>query len=93
AIYLLPEQSWGIQVWRTDLPNELKDQLYAAYDSMYEEISQAIQRTIDRYGYFIVYDIHSYNMRRGGPQTSVNNAADPQINIGTQHNHEKWRML
>ncbi len=32
-------------------------------------------------------------MRRGGAETGLNNASDPQINIGTQHNHKKWRTL
>ena len=93
ALYLTPEQSWGLQVWKTDLPHELKDQLYAIYDNVYEEISQEIQRTIDRYGYFVVYDIHSYNMRREGPEAKLDNMANPQINIGTSHNQGKWREL
>jgi len=59
AIYLRPEQSWGMHVWRSDLPDDLKSQLYETYDRVYEEINREIERTIDRYGYFLVYDIHS----------------------------------
>ena len=93
AIYLRPEQSWGMHVWRSDLPDDLKSQLYATYDRVYDEINREIERTIDRYGYFLVYDIHSYNMRRNGPETNLDNMANPQINIGTSHNHDKWRKL
>ena len=93
AIYLTPEQSWGIKVWKTDLPQQFKDQLYESYDMVYQKIVQQIQNTIDRYGYFVIYDIHSYNALRAGPKTIVDEISNPQINIGTSHNHSKWREL
>lgn len=93
AIYLSPEQSWGIQVWQTMPPEEIKEKIYTLYDQLYDKISQQIQRTIDRYGYFVVYDIHSYNVRRDGPHAVIDEAANPQINIGTVHNHTKWEKL
>ena len=93
AIYLKPEQSWGLRVWRAALPQGQINELYAIYDRVYADVCQQIQNTINRYGYFVIYDIHSYNMRREGPKALVNSAADPQINLGTQHNHQKWRNL
>lgn len=93
AIYLTPEQSWGIKVWKTDLPQQFKDQLYESYDMVYQKIVQQIQNTIDRYGYFVIYDIHSYNALRAGPKTIVDEISNPQINIGTSHNQGKWREL
>lgn len=93
AIYLTPERSWGIKVWKTDLPQQFKDQLYESYDRVYQKIVQQIQNTIDRYGYFVIYDIHSYNALRAGPKTIVDEINNPQINIGTSHNNSKWREL
>lgn len=93
AIYLRPEQSWGIQVWRTELSPEIKNQLYDSYDQLYDRICQQIQTVIDRYGYFVVYDIHSYNAFRDGPQAVIDTEQNPQINIGTGHNHVKWKQL
>ena len=93
ALYLSPEQSWGIQVWQHQLPPQVKDQLYHSYDELYSKIEQQIQKTIDRYGYFVVYDIHSYNARRDGPNTTIDTVNNPQINIGTAHNAEKWEGL
>lgn len=93
AIYLTPEQSWGIQVWRIALPQHIKDKLYESYDMLYRKITQQIQHTIDRYGYFVVYDIHSYNALRDGPTAMIDKVNNPQINIGTANNHSKWQEL
>lgn len=93
AVYLTPEQSWGIRVWKSDLPLQLKDQLYESYDLLYHKIAQQIQNTIDRYGYFVIYDIHSYNVLRNGPATFVDKVSNPEINVGTSHNQGKWREL
>src|SRR5690606_9247813 len=56
-------------------------------------IETLIQRTIDDHGYFVVFDIHSYNCKRSGPLEEVDHEANPQINLGTIYNHPKWRPL
>ncbi|MDR2276128.1 MAG: N-formylglutamate amidohydrolase [Sphingobacterium sp.] len=93
AVYLTPEQSWGIQVWGEELPPQFKNQLYESYDMLYQKIVQQLEHTIERYGYFVVYDIHSYNARRDGPDAPIDEVNNPQINIGTAHNHLKWQGL
>jgi len=93
AIYLSPDQAWGLQVWKDNLPPHLIEQLYSTYDSIFRTIDQEIQHTIDQYGYFVIYDIHSYNARREGSHTVIDSPNNPQINIGTIHNHPQWAEL
>src|SRR5690606_31189444 len=93
AIYLRPEQAWGLQVWKKSLPKKWVDRLYTTYDDIFQSIDTAIQETIDKYGYFVVYDIHSYNAKREGAHTPIDQLHNPQINIGTVHNHSEWSVL
>ncbi len=93
AIYLRPEQAWGLQVWKEELPQTWIDLLYGCYDHVFNTIDIALQKTIDKYGYFVVYDIHSYNAKREGPRSPIDHQNNPQINIGTINNHPKWSAL
>lgn len=93
AIYLRKDQAWGLDVWRDELPAKLITQLQNEYRGIYKEIEDAIQTTIDRYGFFVVYDIHSYNAKRKGPDEKIDKSANPEINLGTAYIHEKWRPL
>lgn len=93
ALYLRPEQSWGIKVWHNELPSHIKNQIYDIYDNLYKEIELQISETISRFGYFVIFDIHSYNALRDGPTATLDRSSNPQINIGTAHNRDKWRAL
>lgn len=93
AVYLHPEQAWGLEVWKKDLPSYLVDQLYRHHDHIYSIIDKLIESTIDRYGYFVVYDIHSYNAKRSGSEEVIDEESNPQMILGTAHNHEKWATL
>ncbi|MFD1770564.1 N-formylglutamate amidohydrolase [Sphingobacterium suaedae] len=93
AVYLRPEQAWGLHVWKETLPGEILQSLYLAYDDIYARIDQWVQETINRHGYFVWLDIHSYNAKRQGPDEVVDQQTNPQINLGTQFNHARWRPL
>lgn len=90
AIYRRPEDAWGLEVWRSVLPDELVQQLLAGYDAFYRDLFQLIEYTIERFGKFVVLDIHSYNYRRDAPDRSADAGKNPEINIGTGHNQDKW---
>lgn len=92
AIYLQPEQAWGLNVWR-DLPEDLLQTLQKEHALVYQEIDALIQQTIERHGYFFIYDIHSYNAQRNGPEEEIDTVANPQINLGTAYVQPKWRPL
>ncbi len=52
---------------------------------LFEEIAR-------QHGHFIVFDLHSYNHRRKGPDgPAADPAGNPQVNIGTgTMNRERW---
>lgn len=93
AIYLHPDQAWGLDVWHEDLPASLITQLQNEYNRIYREIEDVIQATIDQHGFFVAYDIHSYNVKREGPDQKVDRQANPEINLGTAYVNPKWRPL
>jgi hypothetical protein len=84
AIYLSPEQAWGLKVWSDALsPQQIETSLeiHAAYYDMLLGFLTGIER---QFGGFVLLDIHSYNHRRGGPGSAPTPQADaPDINIGS----------
>lgn len=93
AVYLRPDQAWGLQVWKKALPPELLQELYIEYEQFYSTVDKHIQRTIDKYNFFVVFDVHSYNAQRLSEEEPVDKKANPQINLGTSYNQEKWRPI
>ncbi|MCZ7454629.1 N-formylglutamate amidohydrolase [Rhizobium rhizogenes] len=84
AIYLTPEQSWGLEVWKEEPAEEALRQsldFHADYYAMLEAALSAVER---RHGAFVVLDVHSYNHRRQGAAAPATAQAEaPDINIGT----------
>lgn len=93
AVYLRPEQSWGLQVWREALPATFLDILYRQHQSLYRTIESHLERTIQQFGYFVALDVHSYNCKREHADSPINTSSDPQINMGTTYISPQWRTL
>jgi N-formylglutamate deformylase len=93
AIYLHPEQAWGLTVWKQQPPRAMIERIHHSYRYIQKLLSLVIEETIHRYGYFIIYDIHSYNSKRNGPDETVDTSLNPQINIGTIHNSSIWHPI
>lgn len=93
SVYLRPDQAWGLQVWKDSLPENIVTELYLDHKNIYQEIEEQIQETIDQFGYFVVYDIHSYNAKRNGSEEEVDTEINPQINLGTAYVDPKWQPL
>ncbi|OAP39956.1 N-formylglutamate amidohydrolase [Sinorhizobium glycinis] len=92
AIYLRPEQAWGLNVWTGELPGEITAASLAMHDEYYAML-QSYLRGIERcHGRFVVLDVHSYNHRRSGPKAEPTMAAQaPDVNIGTfSMDRRKW---
>jgi len=92
AVYLKPEQAWGLKVWREALtPNHVETslQLHDDYYDMLRTMLSGIER---RHGKFVVLDLHSYNHRREGPDGAPTDPAKaPDINIGTiSMDRQRW---
>lgn len=93
SVYLRPDQAWNLQVWQEALPAAYLDILYRQHQTFYQTIESHLERTIRKYGYFIVLDIHSYNCRRQSPTSTVDSQSNPQLNLGTASIHPAWREL
>jgi hypothetical protein len=67
----------------------------AQYDAFYAEVKQVFTDLEQRFGRFVVFDLHSYNHRREGPDgPPADPIKNPEINIGTgTMNRERWAPL
>lgn len=84
AIYLRPEDSWGLRVWRTTPSRHAIRMSLMEYDAFYAEADRLLHRIARQHRHFVVLDIHTYNQRRGGPTALADPAARcPEINVGT----------
>lgn len=92
SVYLKPEDAWGLNVWEKKLPEEEIAKSRETYDQFYRDVKQLLDRTVEEFGCFVVYDIHSYNHRRDGAEAApADPEANPEVNIGTGNmNRELW---
>jgi len=93
AIYKVPEDAWGLQIWKNEFPKKIEKNLLEYYQSFYNKIEELIKEIIQKFGYFLILDIHSYNHRRESPDKTAPEIDNPEINIGTAFNHSKWQPL
>lgn len=84
AIYLRPEQAWGLNVYETRPNEDQLGRLCRQHASYYAMLKSTLADIEAEHGAFVLLDMHSYNHRRGGvgaPPTDPEKA--PDINIGT----------
>lgn len=86
SVYLTAGDAWGLEVWREPLPPAILERSYRMYDAFYQEVEALLSGLVERYGRVVVFDLHSYNHRRGGPEAQPDApAANPTINLGTSN--------
>jgi N-formylglutamate deformylase len=92
AVYRTPEDAWGLNVWNSPLADDVVETSLAEYDAFYSELRTILSGVAERYGSFVVYDLHSYNHRRDGPNGEPADATmNPEVNIGTgTMDRERW---
>jgi hypothetical protein len=84
AVYLHPDQAWGLKVWREPPSGAEHAESLALHGAYYGMLQNYLRGVEAQYGSFAVLDIHSYNHRRAGPSAASMAAVDaPEINIGT----------
>jgi hypothetical protein len=95
AVYIHPEDAWGLHVWKETPPTVLVDRSLANYDAFYEEVYRLFTELESRFGRFVVFDLHTYNYRREGPEGTPANAEDnPEVNLGTgTMDRERWEPI
>ncbi len=96
AVYRTPEDAWGLEVWGDALPDDVIARSLDAYDAFYGALDGLYRELADRYGRFLVLDLHSYNHRREGADgPPADPAGNPQVNVGTgtMPDRERWARL
>lgn len=95
AVYITPEDAWGLKLWKSELPPEIVNRSLSEYDDFYKEAHRIFTDLEQKFGHFVVFDLHSYCHLREGPD---GNPADPElnpeVNIGTgTMDRTKWAGL
>ena len=95
AVYLRPENCWDLEPWRRALPAEAADRSRQVYDAFYSVLAGILDRAQTTFGRFVLYDLHSYNHRRGGPSAApADPAGHPDVNVGTgSMDRARWGPL
>jgi len=84
AVYRTPADAWGLEVWKEGIPEIEVTRSLEEYDGFYSALHALYADVADRHGRFVVFDLHTYNHRREGPDGPVADPAlNPQINVGT----------
>ena len=84
AVYLLPQDAWGLQVWSERPDQVLIDASLREHDRFYIMLKELVARKVKENGHVVVLDFHSYNQFRNGPgSVAADKTLNPEINIGT----------
>lgn len=92
ATYRNLKDTTGLQIWKTELQDELAQESLAYYDKFYEDVKLMLTKIQQQHGCFIVYDLHTYNHKhKGATGPAADPMQNPEISIGTGNmNREKW---
>ena len=95
AVYRTPDDAWGLEVWRDGAPDDAVARGLETYDAFYDAVEELLSLKVQEFGSVVVYDLHSYNHRRDGPDGPLADpAANPEVNIGTGTlDHDRWGDL
>jgi N-formylglutamate deformylase len=92
AVYQVPEDAWGLEVWKKPLSPEDLERSLQVYDDFYSAAKRYFEKLFSTHDRIIVYDIHSYNHQREG--IIADPAANPDVNLGTNNmNRELWQPV
>ncbi len=91
AVYIHPDDAWGLVVRKNDVPQAQIEKSLEIYDDFYRRAKFFFDELVFKYGYFFVYDIHSYNHRRSGAEAEIDDPKkNSEIIIGTSNMNEKF---
>lgn len=94
AVYAGPESGWGLSIWNEPLPVVEVETSLAMHDEFYLALADELD-ALARKGAFLVFDVHSHNHRREGPDAAIDPSLDnPEVNIGTGSlDRDRWSGL
>lgn len=88
------DDAWGKPLWKSPLPEVMKQKSLEKHKSFYKVIHALISKLEEKFGVCIVYDMHSYNWKRWKREV-------PTWNLGTSNvdenrfgdDIESWRSI
>ncbi|MDZ4179396.1 MAG: N-formylglutamate amidohydrolase [Coriobacteriia bacterium] len=85
AVYRCADDAWGLDLWQAPPdPSQVAASL-RLWDEFYEAAAALLDEIVSRHERFVVFDVHSYNHRREGPQApGADPRTDPEVNLGTR---------
>lgn len=92
AVYIQPEDAWGIRVWRQAPQEALVARSLEEYDEFYRRVERAVAELVERHGLVVVFDLHTYNHARAGPDgPRADPEGNPEVNVGTgTMDRQRW---
>jgi len=84
AVYLKPEDCWGMEIWKSISPSYVIERSRANYDLFYATAELLLRKLVDIHQRVVVLDIHTYNhLRDSDRRAAADPEANPEVNIGT----------
>ncbi len=84
AVYKIPDDAWGLDVWKKPPSEQLIRESLELYDWFYRDVELLLRELLADQQHLCVYDIHTYNHRRAGPTSApACELENPDVNIGT----------
>jgi N-formylglutamate deformylase len=95
AVYIVPADAWGLEVWNCSPPAVMVEQSLHAYDDFYQHLRLLLEDLVKRHGRVVVFDLHSYNhIRDGRGGAAADPIANPEVNLGTRSMpRDKWTPI
>lgn len=95
AVYVKPEDAWGLEVWRTEPSAGMVTQAQTMHSTFHAFMKRRIEKLVERFGKVLLLDLHSYNHRRSGPDAPPAPPEDnPDIDLGlTTANRSRFGSL
>lgn len=94
AVYLTPDEAWGLDLWKYPPDEDMVADSLRLYDSFYSNLTMTLDQMVESHGGFVLYDIHSYNHRRKGPDAPPEDETGaPTVNLGTGTMPGRWRSV
>lgn len=91
AIY---DDAWGKQLWKTSLPQVMKEKSLAKHQAFYQVVEALISKIEEKHNRCIVYDMHSYNWKRWDREVPTWNLGTANVdNDRFKDDIENWRLI
>jgi hypothetical protein len=84
AVYRSAEDAWGLDIWKTPPTKAMVERSLEEYDMFYQQFGSLLDEMLGRHERLVIYDLHTYNHRRAGPDAPpADPAENPEVNVGT----------